>query len=231
LCLRGFLVGFIQPPFQGIAQLILRGLCSCSTRCLDVLANELPAAMDILYVPVRVVARYGANIQGPAFAGPRNVAVSEMSDVAGVHDSHLQQSDGLNAEQLGNSLGDHRGGLVAVENRNRWVAPGKIKLGHGEKPEGPRAAIHVQTLTLPHAETDGFAVHLDRFPVKLGHLGRQKRDSRKLKPTYCTFNLASQLDLVHVNLLDTPILPHVVQRVKSESMLIHVDFANRTNHQ
>jgi hypothetical protein len=192
------LFGFIQPPFQSVVQSFLRGLRSRSTHRLDILTNELAAAMCVFDVLVSIVTRHSANIQSPAFARPRNIAVGEMFDVAVIHGSHLQKSVGFDAEQLGDCLSNHRGGLVALQDRNRWRTPGQIEVNQGEIAKRPATAVDIQAGALPHLEADRFAVNLDALAVKLRHLSGEDGHSRKLKPAHRSIYLALKLKLVHV---------------------------------
>jgi hypothetical protein len=143
------------------------------------------------------------------------------------------QPNGFNAEQLGDSLSNHRGGLVTLQDCNRWGTPGQVEVNKGEITECPAALIDVQASPVPHLEADGFAVDLDRLAIKKSHLGRQKRHTRELKSTSGAFGFAIELKLVcHrvISCINDVIINPTSGFVKSKSMLNYVDFANRKNY-
>jgi hypothetical protein len=130
--------------------LILRGLRSCSAHCLDILTNELTAVMHVANVLIGVAATNSANIQGPAFARPRNIAVSEMLDVAGVH---LQQPPQLPPTSLAATAG----------NRHVWNPPKTVELCLGGVEKlAIRAEVTTDTATAITNLKGGAAVWVSR---------------------------------------------------------------------
>jgi hypothetical protein len=95
-------------------------------------------------------------------------------DEIGVRSCHVYQSASVNFEQLSNSLSNHWGRLVTLQNRDRWGTPRQIEINKREITERKASMIDIQAGVVPHLEADRFAVNLDALAVQHCHLSGQE---------------------------------------------------------